>query len=340
MMPPKVSFILPCYNVGRYITDCLDSLYAQGLAEDEFEVIAVNDCSTDGTRATLVEYAGRHSNLSVIDHMENLTAGGARNTGIQAAKGEYIWFVDPDDAILPGAAPEAYALAVEKQADILFFNYFDCDEKLESRRRDDHYPDSEVLGGQEYARKYFPGRLATFGIIWRALFRTAFLKEKDLRYPIMRKAQDVVFLWNALLQADRVCSVSQAYYLYRNNPYSVMKHQLEAKVAFSDRVLRGYEIVRMITRPEADDFLPEIREEMMKAILWTANSNLEVLSQMSAKEIENYYTEICLHKNAVQGLFPYMNRKSKLLFDTSLGRKYWILKARLLNRWETKRKQG
>ena len=95
----KVSFVLPCYNVERYIADCLNSIYSQDFPEEDFEVICVNDCSTDGTREVIVHYAEQHSNLNLIDHKENMTAGGARNTGIKVAQGEYIWFVDPDDMI-------------------------------------------------------------------------------------------------------------------------------------------------------------------------------------------------------------------------------------------------
>ena len=108
----KLSIILPCYNVERYIADCLDSIYTQDLTEDEFEVICVNDCSTDGTREVIENYAS-HSNLTLIDHAENLTAGGARNTGIKAAKGEYIWFVDPDDMVKLNCLHELCSFAIK-----------------------------------------------------------------------------------------------------------------------------------------------------------------------------------------------------------------------------------
>ena len=80
----KLSFILPCYNVGRYIAACLDSLFS--LQEIEFEVICINDCSTDNTRNVILDYAKRYSNLVFIDHLYNKTAGGARNAGIEIAR--------------------------------------------------------------------------------------------------------------------------------------------------------------------------------------------------------------------------------------------------------------
>lgn len=330
----KISFILPCFNVGRYIAGCLDSIYAQDMPEDEYEVICVNDCSTDDTRDVILSYAAGHPNLSLIDHTVNLTAGGARNTGMNAAKGEYIWFVDPDDAIKENCLQELYATAREKDVDVMFFNYDDADVNLQVVKEDRTYPDSAVCSGQEFVATYFENKFASFGIIWREVYKTAFLREKGLQYPVMRKAQDVVFLWKVMLCAERVCSVSKAYYTYRSNPYSVTKHETLAKVAFSDRVLRGSEIVKML---EKKDILPAIADDMGRNMRWCANSSMEMISQMSMEERERFYDEIVVHRDALADLRPYMNRKHRILFNTSLGKRWWLVKAGLMCRLERKK---
>ena len=323
----KISFILPCYNVGRYVGDCLDSIFAQDMPDHEFEVICVNDCSTDNTRDVIASYADNHPNLTLIDHQENLTAGGARNTGITVAKGKYIWFVDPDDVIKPQCLCSLYAQAEEKNAEILFFNFDDADEQLHVLREDRTYSDTDVCPGQEYVTKYFPGQLSVFGIIWRELYSTRFLRESGVRYPLMRKAQDVVFLWNALLEARRVCSVHQAYYTYRSNPYSVTKHPTLAKVAFSERVLLGAETVKMMNGKE---ILPILGQDMEKTIRWCSCSNHELLARMDQEERGRYYNEMCIHKDAIEILRPYMNRKSRVLFHFPVGKKCWLMKVRFL----------
>lgn len=330
----KFSFILPCYNVGRYIGGCLDSIYAQDTPETDFEVICVNDCSTDNTRDVILSYAAKHPNLTLIDHTENLTAGGARNTGIQASKGEFIWFVDPDDAIKPDCLQELYAKALETGVDVLFFNYDDADENLKVLREDKTYPDSDIYAGQEFVLKYFKNKFATFGIIWREIYRAAFLRETGLQYPIMRKAQDVVFLWKVMLRAERVCSVSKTYYTYRSNPYSVTKHQTAAKVAFSDRILWAAEIVRML---ESNEVHPDLAKDMLRSVRWCANSNLEMLAQMSTEERERYYAEMERHRNAIAVVRPYMNRIHRLLFGMSFGKRCWIAKAGWLCRLNQKK---
>jgi glycosyltransferase involved in cell wall biosynthesis len=312
----------------------LDSLYVQDLPEDDFEVICVNDCSTDNTRDVILSYAAKHPNLALIDHTENLTAGGARNTGIQASKGEYIWFVDPDDAIKPDSLQELYAKAKGTGVDILFFNYDDADENLKVLREDKTYPDSGVCNGQEFVLKYFKDKFATFGIIWREIYRAGFLRETGIRYPVMRKAQDVVFLWKVMLRAERVCSVSKAYYTYRSNPYSVTKHQTVAKVAFSDRILRAAEIVRMLEKNEVH---PDLAKDMLRSARWCANSNMEVIGQMSKEERARYYDEMDRHRDAIKVVAPYMNRKHRILFGMSLGKLAWLAKAGLMCKLDRKK---
>lgn len=335
-MSLKISIVLPCYNVGRYVADCLDSIYAQDMHEDEFEVICVNDCSTDETRSIIIDYSQKHSNLILIDHSENLTAGGARNTGIKAAHGEYIWFVDPDDMIKPESTQRLYAVAKNKAIDVLLFNHEVVDQDNKFIRVDKPFTDSEICSGQDYVTKYYPNRFSEFCIVWRCFFRTDFLKKKGLWFPKMCKAQDVVFLWKVLLQAETVTSVGETYYVYRSNPYSVASKRLEARVVFSDRILRGYEIYRMLHDVHVV-IQPIVRNDMETALRWCANSNLGLLRQMSGDERSKYYNEILKNREVVNSIRPYMNRKQKMVFSTIGGRRLWLFKIELMDVWEKHR---
>lgn len=91
-----VSIIIPVYNVEQYIEQCLSSIYAQDISEDIFEVIAVNDGTPDNSMSIVKTIASQHKNLVIINQ-ENQGLSVARNTGLDHAKGEYIWFVDSDD---------------------------------------------------------------------------------------------------------------------------------------------------------------------------------------------------------------------------------------------------
>lgn len=87
------SIIIPVYNGEQYIKNCLDSIYRQGLGDDVFEVICVNDCSTDNTAQVISEYGKFHQNLRLINHETNRRQGGARNTAVKVAKGKYILII-------------------------------------------------------------------------------------------------------------------------------------------------------------------------------------------------------------------------------------------------------
>lgn len=325
----KVSFVLPCYNVGRYIAECLDSIYAQDMPEDEFEVICVNDCSTDGTRDVIEGFAEKHPNLTLIDHEQNMTVGGARNTGMTAARGEYIWFVDSDDLLQPDSLGAVYRDAKDRDVDILLFNYRIVYSDLQPYGDIMTFSDSMILDGQQFVLRYFPGRFSEFCIVWRTIMRVSFLKEKGLVFPKMKKAEDVSFLWKAMLLANRVGSVSDLFYIYRGNPYSTEFSWASASVAFSDRIFRANQIDLML-KDEQMCIMPGIRNDMISAVTWCANSSIDLISPMADSELSKYYLEIKKNNNAVSNVKQYMNRKYKLLFDTSFGCFYWRVKARLI----------
>lgn len=100
-----ISVIIPCFNAAELIKPCLDALVKQTLNQDLFEVICIDDCSTDKTIKTIKSYDGKIKNLVIFEHKENKKQGAARNTGLKNAKGEYITFVDADD-FLDGKALE------------------------------------------------------------------------------------------------------------------------------------------------------------------------------------------------------------------------------------------
>ena len=107
-MKPILSIIIPAYNAAHYIKRCLDSIYIKGGLDKTslgiIETIVVDDCSKDDTSTIVEKYRDTYnlSNLLLIQHNKNLQQGAARNTGLKKASGNYIWFVDVDDIIMPG----------------------------------------------------------------------------------------------------------------------------------------------------------------------------------------------------------------------------------------------
>ena len=115
-----LSIIIPVYNVESYVKQCLDSIYDSQVPESEYEVIAVNDGSTDGSRDVVASFLPLHGNMTLIDQ-ENGGLGTARMNGLSRATGEYVWFVDSDDWLAPDALQTVFGLISGRDYDVIAF---------------------------------------------------------------------------------------------------------------------------------------------------------------------------------------------------------------------------
>lgn len=118
----KISVIIAAYNAEEYLSETLDSIFLQTMNDSEYEVIIINDGSSDSTLDILNSYKQTYSNLIIIDK-ENGGPSSARNAGLDIAKGEYVFFFDADDILEGDALSTMYETASEKQADLLIGKY-------------------------------------------------------------------------------------------------------------------------------------------------------------------------------------------------------------------------
>ncbi len=123
-MSKRISVIVPCYNVEKYIVRCLESLVNQTIGLEKIEIILVNDASNDNTLQHLLDYEKKYpENIIVIDCKENKRQGGARNIGLTYATGDYIAFVDSDDFVESTMYEEMYVKAVQYDCDIVLCRF-------------------------------------------------------------------------------------------------------------------------------------------------------------------------------------------------------------------------
>ena len=178
----QLSFVIPAYNASTTIARCLDSIYNLALAESEFEVICIDDCSKDNTIAIIEEHAKLHSNITLLRQTENHRQGAARNNGVAIAKGKYIVFVDSDDETDTGVL-EALRLAESNELDMVAMHYVNINEKGDRTEKQ-----AITLNG------IFTGiEMQTKHSYWCSgpvpyLYNTAFLQK--VNYPF---AEDVLF---------------------------------------------------------------------------------------------------------------------------------------------------
>ena len=311
----KLSFILPCYNVAPYVGRCIESIEAQDIPQAEYEVICIDDCSKDNTAVVIKEYQKQYPNIRLICHTENKTAGGARNTGMDAAKGEYLWFVDPDDAIVPEETEELYNYAHKKQLDILVFNYLRVENNKEVHECKQISESTNICSGQNFFIKYFPQRrIAEITSIWRQLYKRSFCQDKGIRYPEIKAGQDVVFAWKAFLEAEKLAAApNNGYICYRRTTSTTgTKGRLAARAIISQSILFAYEIYKLLGENEAID--PLIRQDLNKAIDYAVNVDSRNILYAPRNEQRAFYKLMQQNKEKIDVLQSFMNRKTKRIF--------------------------
>lgn len=215
-----LSIIIPVYNVEQYIAECLDSVYMQDIDESMYEVICVNDASTDKSQSIVEAYGQKHKNLVLINHPRNLKLGTARNTGIAVAKGKYVWHVDADDYIYPNCLKELTRTCLELDLDVLEFGYVGAHNKPigdnEPRRS------SNVISGQEYIRKYFLSNFGAICPIWRRVYKRDFLLSNGIVSPPINMGEDQSYAIQAFCLAQKVSYVNKNWYYHRINAHSLV----------------------------------------------------------------------------------------------------------------------
>lgn len=208
----KFSIVVPVYNVEAYLDNCLASLQAQDFAD--FEVICVNDGSTDRGREILSKWESRFPQMKVIDR-ENGGLSAARNTGLAAATGDYVVFVDSDDWVEPTMLNQ---LAEEANGEDMIC--FAC-RRTDNERYDTLFP--EQSGGWEYYNQHaLEHREVAFVCVWQRCYRREFLEENNLRFREGILHEDNEFTPRACLKAKKVTVIPDVLYNYRIRPGSIM----------------------------------------------------------------------------------------------------------------------
>ena len=211
----RLSFLLPCYKVEKYIQACLDSIYKIDVAEDEFEVLCFNDCSPDSTAEIIKENMKRHPNLHLYNAQENVGCGGGRNALQKEAKGRYVWFVDPDDMIIPDVVAPMLKQAEANELDVLLFNYCDMNENGDEIAQGTDFKDTEVLDGLSLTERVFGhGIVSHMGYVVRFLVRNEYLFNVRLVFPEKMTYQDTVWMPKVIINASRIQVSHETAYIY------------------------------------------------------------------------------------------------------------------------------
>lgn len=221
----KFSIIVPVYNVEKFLRESLDSIVAQTLKD--FEVICVNDGSTDNSLEILKEYANNDSRIKVISQ-ENQGQGVARNNAIDIAQGKYLLFVDPDDWIETNALEQIWNKAEATDANIVQFNYEIYNDLTKKRKQRIIHKLAQKKYAYNLKKKGFfnwhifkKGMFRDFCLaIWNRAYRTDFIKMNDIKFAPNKHGEDHIFTIKSLILSERVFYLNKILYHYRNRANS------------------------------------------------------------------------------------------------------------------------
>lgn len=205
-----LSVIMCVYNKEKYIHDALNSFLEQDYPKNDYEIVCVNDGSKDHSLEIINEYCCMYPNISVITK-ENGGLSAARNTGLRAAKGDYVWFADPDDFVSATSLSELKKAADKSHAERIRFGmhiFFQ-----------DTYPTRELFFSnvKEFNCEFSNWNVAT------SIFLRSFLLEHSLLFyePIRAYGDDTLFMYEFKKVQNTSDEINQALYFYRNNSDSI-----------------------------------------------------------------------------------------------------------------------
>lgn len=217
---PRVSYIVPVYNPGKYLAQALDSAKSQTLTD--IEIICINDGSTDGSLEMLRSYAAADPRFRVIDK-QNAGYGAACNRGLKEATGEWIAILEPDDYLDTDMAEKmiAFAESFNERIDIVKTPYWRIrmPEVPGQKRLNCSYKNLVKHRKQPFSIAEATAYMTHHPSIWSAFYRRSYLEDKHIHFPEIPGAgwADNPFMIEALLQTDRIAYLDEPFYNYRED---------------------------------------------------------------------------------------------------------------------------
>lgn len=321
-MSTKVSIVIPVYNSEKTIGKCLDSLIKQ--TYKDIEIVCVNDCSKDNSLSILESYAEKDSRVSIINHTVNKNAGGARNSGIRAAIGDYICFVDNDDWLTPNAIEVLVSNTKNQIVDIVSpcrYDYF-SDDKISVING---LPCNKSVNEQ---KKY--GLVYGFSMLGCLIKRSLFV-ENDIFFPEMIFYEDNPIAVTILMSANSICAITTPLYYYYHCTTSVTGFTNSRKIA--DRIKTTDYMLELLNQKQL--YTEEWKSYLDFMYIKLSTYTYVLLSKIPYKEAKPLFNQV---KKKICGLLPnenihYLNKRSLLFVKHPhlmffISRFYWLIKSK------------
>lgn len=290
MKQKQLSIIVPIYNVEKYVRACMESIYRQGLDEDRFEVIIVNDGTKDRSMEVIADIIQQHSNISVINQ-ENQGLSVARNNGIAAAKGEYILMPDSDDLLIENSLKPLLEKALETKVDLVVADFLKMTEQESTNLQkitQKVFHIQEKTGEELFLEDLSP--YACF--VWHTLYRRDFLLDCQLKFIPGIYIQDIPFTHECYLRANRCLRASWYLNIY-------IRHESSATLYFNKKKEKDFctaiaETWKLTKRKELSSAVQKkLREDVYISFsAMVATTIREIKESSDRMEIADYLREL------------------------------------------------
>lgn len=273
-----ISFIVPVYNTEKYLNACLDSLLAQDISMDDYEIICINDGSTDRSMDVLQRYEFKYKNIVVLDQ-NNSGVCVSRNAGLLRAKGEYIWFIDSDDIIEKNLLKRLKTIADSGRYERIIVGnyYFETAEPEGELKENTSWQDS---------------------VVWRNIFKRKWMADNDLKfhYPDLVFGEDALFMYEIKRCFPKTFQLNESVYYHRGREGSASAEQISTNNK-NEKLLSNVKEAQIMQKYyEKDNRLPETADRLM-SFLWGSMYRLAELPVKEARPVLKQLKDC--------GLYPY-----------------------------------
>lgn len=305
-----ISFIIPVYNTAKYLDKCFASILNQGIDEETFEVIIINDGSTDNSEQIINEWRQKIKHYKII-HTPNNGLGSARNIGINISVGKYIFFVDSDDYILDRSLKKLFASAESSDIDIIGFNWeFVYANGKTSQQKGNKIPYDSILSGAEYMSQYSLKAGVCF-----YLYKGDFLRKTPLLMPEGIYHEDELFLPKAFTYAKQIVFVDQTIYAYCQREDSITNQRNSDFL--QKRIDDSFFVLDELMSLSQDSSLSPLQKEGLKRKV--SFFTVDIILNLFRFQVDDNLVKQVLGRLGERNLYP--------LVKNTYGLKYTIFRA-------------
>ena len=220
-MTKQLSIIVPFYNVEQYIRPFFESVFRQGLQDDIYEIIVVNDGSTDHSMEQVADLFSQHNNITVISQ-QNQGQSVARNNALKRAVGEYVLFLDSDDLLIDNTLPIMLEKALSSKADMVMADYLEMtDEEIDKLASSPSQPPSIHWEEKTGRQLFMETRGPLVPVVWRTLHKREFLQEHHIQFTPNLHFDDIPYTHECVFNARKCLETNLLFNIYRRRANSI-----------------------------------------------------------------------------------------------------------------------